>query len=164
MALLMQTCGSSFFPRDLRVSHFMIQKSILHVSSIDLEGRGQLSSNIMSRVQKNCKDWGCHFGTGPSSPSPLCHTPQGGWQGIRRESGLKHLSCPTALLPMLSFYLSVLDRELQCRKLGHERLVTDMEGIGDRKLEEKRTQEGRSLCWELKSLWECNEQLNKNYN
>lgn len=50
------------------------------------------------------------------------------------------------LLPMLSFYLSVLDRELQCRKLGHERLVTDMEGIGDRKLEEKRTQEGRSLC------------------
>ncbi len=30
------------------MSHFMIQKSILHVSSIDLEGRGQLSSNIMS--------------------------------------------------------------------------------------------------------------------
>lgn len=51
---------------------------------------------------------------------------------------VKHLSCPTALLPMLSFYLSVLDRELQGRKFGHERLVTDMKGIGDRKLEEEK--------------------------
>lgn len=39
---------------------------------------------------------------------------------------------------MLSFYLSVLDRELQSRKFGHERLVTDMKGIGDRKLEEEK--------------------------
>lgn len=49
-----------------------------------------------------------------------------------------HLSRPTALLPVLSFYLSVLDRELQGRKLGHERLVTYMKGIGDRELKEEK--------------------------
>lgn len=74
----------------------------------------------------------------PITPSPLCHTAQGVGQGIRTGSRDKHLSCPTALLPVLSFYLSVLDRELQSRKLSHERLVTDMEGIGDRKLEEEK--------------------------
>lgn len=61
-------------------------------------------------------------------------TTRDSWEG----GEVKHLSRPTALLPVLSFYLSVLDRELQGRKLGHERLVTYMEGIGDRELEEEK--------------------------
>lgn len=64
---------------------------------------------------------------------------------------------------MLSFYLSVLDRELQGRKFGHERLVTDMERIGDRKLKEEKSQRDVHYAESLR-ICECNELLNKEAN
>lgn len=58
-----------------------------------------------------------------------------GDEGYEVRKTSEHLSGPTTLLPALLLNLIVLDRELQARELGHERLVTHMKRVRDRELD-----------------------------